>query len=233
MKKLFLPLLFMIFHTGVIAQSNFSVEVPDTTLYGQATDSDFYGDVDLINNTSGTLQMTWELVNQNLPSGWEFSFCDPSACRPKGATTADFPLVVSSSSNYLNVHFYPNGTAGTGTLTVKLFETSAPNDTLLITYTGIAQGTTNITEVKESIAFSQNYPNPSNGNTNIDVSIEGNFRNASIKVYNAIGTQVESYPIISGNETIRINNQLPGGIYLYSLEVNGNVVGTKKMQILK
>ena len=101
----------------------------------------------------------------------------------------------------------------------------------------------NLSEVPSSFYLSQNYPNPFNPETVISykLPVEGQV---SLKVYDVLGKEVaalvdESKPAGSYNSIFPPGrageihySQLPGGIYFYTLRVNG-WQQTKKMLLLK
>jgi hypothetical protein len=65
--------------------------------------------------------------------------------------------------------------------------------------------------------------------------ISENTQDANLYIYDLQGTQVKSYPINqrgSGSITIQ-GNELKAGMYLYSLLVDGEIVGTEKMVLTK
>ena len=100
----------------------------------------------------------------------------------------------------------------------------------------------NITSVNnlipEKTTLNQNYPNPFNPSTNLEFGIsELGF--VSLKVHDVLGNEVaslvnESKP--AGNYNYQfstVNYQLPSGIYFYSLSVDGALIETKRMILLK
>ena len=78
----------------------------------------------------------------------------------------------------------------------------------------------------------QVYPNPSDGNVMLDMS-DIEIRNASLRIYNALG-QVQHYqPIMDGTEKMQANlSQLQSGIYQLQIESNNQVL-TQAIQIIK
>ena len=84
----------------------------------------------------------------------------------------------------------------------------------------------------------QNYPNPFNPYTVIRYSLNENHF-VTLKVFDVLGNEVavlvnERKNAGSYNYQLStVNYQLPSGIYFYRLEVDGNVVDTKRMILLK
>ena len=84
--------------------------------------------------------------------------------------------------------------------------------------------------------LSQNYPNPFNPQTKINYSL-GNSSNVRIVVYDALGREVNN--LVNGNQTagnyvaVFSANNLSSGMYYYSMYIDGELFGTKKMIVLK
>jgi hypothetical protein len=76
----------------------------------------------------------------------------------------------------------------------------------------------------------QNYPNPATKITTIFVDFDGN--EASLTIYTILGEKLKVIPIMEpGNITVDVSN-LPAGVYMYTLNVDGVKV-TKKMTVKK
>jgi len=84
-------------------------------------------------------------------------------------------------------------------------------------------------------ALNQNYPNPFNPSTTISFDLLDNGF-ASLKVYNLMGQEVAglvSRNLTAGRHTINFDaTNLPSGVYIYRLNVNG-FVAEKKMLLMK
>ena len=80
----------------------------------------------------------------------------------------------------------------------------------------------------------QNTPNPFNEQTTIRFKLSDNVQDASICIFDMTGKILKKQTISSGDSSIRVNGwELGEGMFLYSLIVNGQVIETKKMVILK
>ncbi|WP_211204022.1 leucine-rich repeat domain-containing protein [Chloroherpeton thalassium] len=84
-------------------------------------------------------------------------------------------------------------------------------------------------------ALEQNYPNPFNPSTTIAFSMK-QAGNAKLSVYDLLGRVVYEtvLDVSAGSHTIQFHaGHLTSGIYFYRLVASGNVIGTKKMLLLK
>lgn len=81
--------------------------------------------------------------------------------------------------------------------------------------------------------MSQNYPNPSNGFSRVDITL-AKSANVSLEVYNLVGQKVYEIParrLSEGNHTLEIKaGNLTPGIYTYSVIANGERA-TRKMMV--
>lgn len=85
---------------------------------------------------------------------------------------------------------------------------------------------------QSSITLEQNVPNPFNTATKIRFTIPFSFESGFIYMHSISGEQVSKYPIDSkmGENELEISaSSLKPGIYIYTLVVNGVIVGSKKM----
>lgn len=81
----------------------------------------------------------------------------------------------------------------------------------------------------------QNSPNPFTHDTQIAYELPLNTQTATLYIYDANGSQLESYPIREfGVNSINISGgHLSAGMYLYSLIADGQVIDTKRMILTK
>jgi photosystem II stability/assembly factor-like uncharacterized protein len=116
--------------------------------------------------------------------------------------------------------------------------TFGDNGVILKTTSGgvLTNFTNSSTEIPDKYFLSQNYPNPFNPTTNLEFGI-AKLGFVSLKVYDVLGNEVKTLVNenkTSGNYKIEFSsNNLPSGIYFYSLIMNGNIIDTKRMILLK
>ncbi|MEO6694282.1 MAG: SBBP repeat-containing protein [Ignavibacteria bacterium] len=109
-------------------------------------------------------------------------------------------------------------------------------DILTIKYSQLTGAITNLSEILTGYTLSQNYPNPFNPKTVIRYSIIEN-RFVNLRVYDVLGNEVrnlvsENKP--AGNYEVEWNaSNYPSGIYFYRLEIDGNIIDTKRTILLK
>lgn len=103
------------------------------------------------------------------------------------------------------------------------------------------QSYTNISDIKSSddstntLMIGQNCPNPWNFKTTIDLYIPDDARNVIFIVYDIKGQIVYTQPILSrGYTTVTLNNYLFNrGTYLYTINIDNQILESKKMVLIK
>jgi len=78
------------------------------------------------------------------------------------------------------------------------------------------------------------YPNPSNDFTTIDFKLPDGFSQGQIVISNLQGIEIRHFNVDNTfTNLILSNSDIPAGVYFYQLQVNNNVISTKKMVIIK
>jgi hypothetical protein len=98
-----------------------------------------------------------------------------------------------------------------------------------------------LNSVPENFSVSDNYPNPFNPSTQVEISLPKDS-DISFKVYSINGVEIYSYTqnnVTMGKYTVKWNGKdsygrsLPSGIYLYEFKAGDQFHQTKKMTLLK
>jgi len=102
---------------------------------------------------------------------------------------------------------------------------------------GILTNFTNTnSEIPTEYKLNQNYPNPFNPKTIINFEL-GITNYVSLKVYDVLGNEVATLvneKRSAGSYSAQFDgSNIPSGIYFYRLEVDGNMIDTKRMVLLK
>ncbi|HSY76724.1 MAG TPA: T9SS type A sorting domain-containing protein, partial [Bacteroidia bacterium] len=78
------------------------------------------------------------------------------------------------------------------------------------------------------------YPNPANTNVSLSYQLPPNEIRGTLRLYSTIGQVIRSRDISSNKGTIEEDvTALLGGIYYYTLSVNGVVMATNKLAIIR
>jgi len=118
---------------------NFTVQEDSLNLNGLSTDYDFDQNTNL--DAHENVGISWEIVVDSIPSNWDYSICFPN-CNPIGVTSGQ--LTISDGNTYfLNGHFYPNNTPGSGFITMKISDSVT---TKFVSWYGTASSTSSLIE---------------------------------------------------------------------------------------
>lgn len=139
MMKKQITLILIIFSSYAFSQTH-SIDQVFINLTDDCNVSDFYGNT--FYNAYDTLDISWQIIESTMPSQWSFSNCFPNCYNP-GVTygTNNF---LPNSQQYLNCHFYPNNTAGTGIVKMEIVTNQQFIDT--VTWIGVATSSASIDE---------------------------------------------------------------------------------------
>ena len=171
-----------------------------------------------------TIQLTFEFLDlePGYDSLWIYDGPDTTALLIGAYSGIDDPGSTSSSSNFLSLKFSSDaGITGQGWKATYQF-----NPPSVIREKPISNQE-EITRV---------YPNPFTTSTQICYEIE-NASSVTIHVYDYTGRRIRSFDqgtMDKGSHCVEFSSDgLTSGIYFYSLEVNGQVITSKKMTIVK
>jgi hypothetical protein len=155
----------------------------------------------------------------------DFMLTENSPCIDAGTNTIEgFTLPADDIASCIRI--WDGDGNGSEIVDIGAYEYGAP--------AGI-EDSENITIIK-NFELHQNYPNPFNPATEISYSLKSEGQ-VALSVFNTKGELVsllENGRKSAGNHTVNFNGEgLNSGIYFYRLSVDGKVVASKKMMMLK
>jgi len=122
MKKTLLLLLIPGF---IVAQTHF---IDTHILYMNGNDVNNDIAINTFYNSVDTCDISWSIISDSLPSGWEFSICFPN-CHNIGVVNGT-DLFLPNEKSYLNCHMYPNGVYGEGIVQMEIITNNTYRDTV-------------------------------------------------------------------------------------------------------
>jgi len=170
----------------------------------------------------------------------------------KGSTVGEIRGVLKSTNGGLN--WTAMETEGVGIITIDTkrigsnisgyaisYDPSSFGGNLVLKFTDVITGINQISEiVPDEYYLSQNYPNPFNPVTNLEFGISlaaGVLGFVSLKIYDMLGNEVVTLVNANLNPgTYKYNfdaSALPSGSYFYRLVIEGKIIDTKRMVLLK
>ncbi len=149
-----------------------------------------------------------------------------------------YSLILNSDGSYCGTGVNSSGQLGDGTISDR-FSFSCVSAPASEMKTGMiaeaaAESALPQEENLQQSNIDQNYPNPTSGITTVDCYVSENAGNARIMVYNMSGILVGQYPVAgTGNSSVTLDLQdLPSGVYFYSMNADGNAVTERKRLVL-
>ena len=126
MYKTILFVVFLLSTQYIFSQSH-EIEELFIELSGNATNGDFSNNTYYV--AFDSCDVSWQIIRDSIPSGWEFSFCFPN-CYDPGVTSGN-SLFLDNSEQFLNCHVYPNNIAGSGFNEMEITTNSTHKDTIV------------------------------------------------------------------------------------------------------
>ena len=174
--------------------------------------------------TSDSVEITWEIIENTMLSGWDYSWCAYLDCFGSNITTGTFDKFGPGQTAFFKVNLNPMSVSGNGYVKVKIFDTNNPSMIDTLTYNYDAVLSTNSTELDDKINI---FPNPVTGN---DVTISGITENSSINIIDLNGKTVYSNTASTNNTTVNVE-LLNKGIYFLTLSTEGVYYSTHKLVV--
>ena len=172
---------------------------------------DIFGE--LINTSNDGVQVNIERIMNNLPSNsWESSMC-VTFCLPASQDTTSAIIAANDTIDF-SFHFFTDPVMvgpDTGRARVRFTNANGSQQAIMQPYKGITNA--NSTSLNENYSEILIYPNPSNGNINI----ESDFKeNSIIQITDLLGNSIKTIQVSKGLNKIQIKN-LPSAFYFIKI----------------
>jgi hypothetical protein len=171
----------------------------------------------LKNNSGSSMELRWERVKNNMPSGWDALICERN-CYSALLESRTFTLGAGESIQDFRVTFRPNGQEGIANAEIKVYEIKNPSNSVTVFFTASAvSGSSNGNGPSV-------YPNPAVDYIQIQDGSDVKF----IEVHNALGRKILDFNAVNtGRYDI---GDLPKGMYMVRmLDRNRNIIRTQRI----
>ena len=130
-------------------------------------------------------------------------------------------------------HYMPGGNEGVTKMCYSFFDVDNPNDS---TYFYVNYNGTYSVGIGDRIAeptfVSLPYPNPASSMVSFDYQLPAGTTSAKINVHNLLGAKVKEINISGMEGKVTVNtDDLNDGIYFYSVNVDSEIIETKRLVI--
>ncbi len=220
MKKLIYLIVTLLIVGNVSAQFSFNNKIVSVSGWGSDTEPKDAQCVMTNNSTDAADSMvSWSIVSFDMPSGWQFDFCDPYDCIVNLSLgfSNTFKLKAGMSGP-LKGQFYSKGNSGNATVKIRLAYANGSHDadTITLMAKGWATGLNNVKKQGE-VTF---YPNPAKDVITLRYPTT---KAIDVTIYNVLGAKVKSFTH-STNETSLNISDLEKGMYFIRFNDNGSIV---------
>lgn len=173
--------------------------------------------------TTDSVEIYWEVVENTMLSGWDYSWCAYLDCFGQNITSGTFDKFGPGQNAFFKVNLNPMSINGGGFVKIRVFDTNTPGivDTLTYNYNAVL-GLSDGLEYADNITV---YPNPTSGK---ELSIEGMEPNSKINIFNSNGQLVHNETAKLTETSLHLTN-LEDGIYFLKLSKDGAVYSTRKL----
>ena len=208
----------------------------DTVIvWGDPTDFEIVFHAVLHNNTDNGMQIKVRRKRLSMLEGTSSAFCWGLCFPPATEESADARLILAngqSTDEEFSGHYTTAGKHGTSMVEYTFFNAADENQNVKIVAKYWASPTGIAEDAMNGGSISDVYPNPATTSVNLDYNIPAEVDFAKVQIVNLLGSVVKESNINrSANKLTMDVSDLQGGIYFYSVLVNGDVYKTKKLVI--
>lgn len=178
--------------------------------------------IDILNETSDTLQLSWKLVEKTFPEGWEVTLCDNVACYGGLPNSNDFYPIFDDNNGFVKLTVNPFQVSGTLEFVFLIFPTGDQNASQEMRFT-LTAGETTATNAPTSVSI-KIWPNPVS-----DMLYLKNNDNAPLLVNltNVTGQNLQSLLIQPQNQKEISVEHLENGMYFLKYFADKKFLGAK------
>lgn len=211
MKKAIYLLIITLFSLTLANAQNFGLNPKSSFAEGPNADENEKSAISEITNTStdqADSMISWTIVDFNVPSGWQFDFCDPYDCIANlGPNATNVFKLKTGSKGSLKGNFYSKDVSGTGNVKLAIEFVGKPQsrDTLTLTAKGWVTG---LKQIRNSADVSM-FPNPARNEISFKYPVT---KPVEVSIYNVLGSKVKTFTH-NGNETSINISELQKGLY--------------------
>ncbi|MBL7916364.1 MAG: T9SS type A sorting domain-containing protein [Bacteroidia bacterium] len=188
-----------------------------------------------INNVSSTPKDVFvQRVVNDLTSGHSSYFCWVQCYSAQVSNSPDFITILpGGNTDVFRGDLETNAIPGISRNVYCFYDGNNPSDSICIEY--IFDATTGIADIPAGKNYiSKAYPNPATEFTQFYINLNKGVKNAQVKIFNMLGAEVKSVPVTDTRNSLKVNvSNLKGGIYFYSLFIDGKSTSTGKLMISK
>jgi len=186
------------------------------------------------NVSSETLTLLCRKIELEVVPGTSNVFCW-GICYAPSVYLSPLTVVLGpgETTDEFSGHYMPNLIEGMNKMCYSFFPESSPNDSTYFYVDFWSTESVGISEPSNNSVFVSNpYPNPATSQVTFDYNLPEGTQSAVINIHNLLGAKVKEIIIsgFNGKTTIDVND-LNDGIYFYSVNVDNEILETKRLVV--
>lgn len=219
----FMLILFFISFNNLTAQTySFS---PQATMDEQAVYNEYtVFQINISNETTDTLQLTWRLVQQSIPEGWEVTLCDNNACYGGIPVSSPFYPIFDDNFGFIKLTINPFEIPGTLDFLFHIYHTDDPQNYEEMHFI-ITAGEPLASQTPQDHILNI-YPNPATDRAHIQNT---STENLTIRMVNANGQIIETFQLQGADQQLLEFNQSEKGMIFLQLFSDDRFLGIQKI----
>lgn len=245
MKKTLLTLLFALISFGLLQAQTLSIIYNGQVLEngatvdinGELSEDEFYEIVahaQIKNNSDRAVEVFAQRINHDTIAGSENYFCW-DACYPPfvniSSSTMGIEAGQMTGEGVFSGHYEPKNHLGISKVEYVFFPESNHDDKVSF-IANFRITPASLESWKESVQFSNAYPNPANASVSFDYNFPVGIQQAKVKILNLLGQTLAEQTIEQSSGKVRMPvEHLKEGVYFYSLIIDNQSVVSKKLII--
>lgn len=163
--------------------------------------------------------ITWSIVDFDMPTGWQFDFCDPYDCISNlGPSATNTFKLRAGTSGPLKGNFYSKDVSGSAAVKLAIHIVGKPEtvDTLTLTAKGWVTG---LKTIRNSAEVSM-YPNPARNGISFKYPVN---KPVEVSIYNVLGSKVKTFTHAGSETSVNISD-LQKGLYFIRFNQGGSMI---------
>ncbi len=187
------------------------------------------------NTTNTTMNVKVRRTNVTVVEGTENYFCWVACYAPFVDESSEYYEMAPGQTtelDFFSAHYTPLGVEGTTIVEYTFYNMDDETQSFTVTVNYNASPDAISETIANGVQFDNIYPNPASNYVNINYSLVPEVNQGSVRLTNLLGALVSETPIDLNSNSVKIDvSNLDGGIYFYSVVLNGEILHSKKLII--
>ena len=186
-----------------------------------------YGHITVVvkNNSSSSMQIEFETLENSFPGTWEIGLCAGPKCYIGIPSVGDLGIVEAGQAVLLNFNVIFNGNEGEGQVRMRIYNKNNPDVSENLTVQYMVQDQVTSVEDQDFAPQISIGPNPTHHRLFLKMS---ESEPKDVQIFNLSGQSVWSQEKISGNMEVDLST-FPPAPYVVLISQNGRIVHSEKI----